>query len=131
MKSKEDFKTFVKSHPELVRYVKNNEMTWQKFYELYNLYEEDNNIWKDYINNDNINNNNETFNSQTKVRDISGISEIANMLKNIKPESIQQNITSIQKFLGFISDFIGDSNKDNEKPKSIYTPRPTHKMFED
>lgn len=35
MSNKEEFKLFVKSHPELIRYVKNGEMTWQKFYETY------------------------------------------------------------------------------------------------
>ena len=42
--SKENFKMFVRSHPELVHYVTNNQMTWQKFYELYNLYDEDDNL---------------------------------------------------------------------------------------
>ena len=38
---KEKFKSYVKLHPELITFVKNNEMSWQKFYELYSLYGED------------------------------------------------------------------------------------------
>ena len=48
MEKKEQFKEFVKKNPILVRYVKNNEMSWQKFYEIYDIYGEDENAWKDY-----------------------------------------------------------------------------------
>ena len=37
---KDDFKNFVRTKPELIKYVKNGEMTWQKFYEIYDLYQE-------------------------------------------------------------------------------------------
>ena len=33
--SKDNFKKFVSNHPELVNYVKNNNVTWQSLYELY------------------------------------------------------------------------------------------------
>ena len=46
---KEEFKEFVKKNPRLITYVKNNEMTWQKFYEMYDLYGETNDIWNEYI----------------------------------------------------------------------------------
>ena len=51
MSNKEEFKLFVKSHPELIRYVKNGEMTWQKFYETYSLYGKENDVWNKYFNN--------------------------------------------------------------------------------
>ena len=38
---KDDFKLLVKKNPELIKFVKNNEMTWQKFYEMYDLYGEE------------------------------------------------------------------------------------------
>lgn len=136
MKSKSEFKEFVKLHPELIKYVKNNEMTWQKFYELYSLYDEDDSAWNTYLkknNSNDIEKNEIDNNFSSKMKDIPGIGELFNVFKNIKPEVLQQNINSIQKFLGFISDFIGDSNGDskNNKTRNIYTPRPTHKMFED
>ena len=43
--SKETFKAFVKQHPELAQYVRNQQMTWQKFYELYDLYGEDDQVF--------------------------------------------------------------------------------------
>ena len=128
MKSKEEFKNFVKVHPELIKYVKNGNMTWQKFYELYSLYDEDDSAWHEYLKtkeevNVSINNNHSTSNF--------GISEIVNMVKGIKPEVLQQNINSIQKFLGFVQEFVGDGDKIKTPPKRAYTPRPTGKMFED
>ena len=43
-----DFKNFVKTMPSLSSYVNNGKMTWQKFYDMYSLYGENNNIWDKY-----------------------------------------------------------------------------------
>ncbi len=126
MKSKEEFKTFVQAHPELIKYVKSGESSWQKFYELYSLYDENNEAWDTYLRNEK----NYTNDYQNRTSTNPSMSDLFNSLKSIKPEVLQQNITSIQKFLGFISEFVGDKGT---KPttKNIYTPRPTNKMFED
>ena len=34
----EEFKNFVRDNPILISYIKSGEMTWQKFYELYDIY---------------------------------------------------------------------------------------------
>jgi len=128
MKSKEEFKNFVKQHPELIKYVKNENMSWQKFYELYSLYDEDNDVWKEFLKTDeeiNVSINNTSSNINY------GINDIFNMIKGVKPEVIQQNINSIQKFLGFIQEFVGDNDKIKTPTRNGYTPRPTRKMFED
>ena len=49
MNKKEAFKSFAALHPELVSYVKSGEMTWQKFYEIYDIYGESNEAWKEYF----------------------------------------------------------------------------------
>ena len=46
---KEDFKKFVNLHPELISYVNNNQMTWQKFYDMFSLYGTDNSVWNEYL----------------------------------------------------------------------------------
>lgn len=46
---KEQFKEFVKKNPILIKYVDSNEMTWQKFYEMYDLYGDDNSVWDKYL----------------------------------------------------------------------------------
>ena len=45
---KEDFKKFVRRNPNLAKYVENKKMTWQQFYEMYDLYGEDNEVWNDF-----------------------------------------------------------------------------------
>ena len=50
--AKEDFKAFVKSHPHLISYVKQGEMTWQGFYEIYDLYGDDTKAWDPYLKDD-------------------------------------------------------------------------------
>ena len=37
---KEEFKQFVRQNPGLIKYVKSGEMSWQKYYEIYDLYGE-------------------------------------------------------------------------------------------
>lgn len=137
MKSKEEFKAFVKEHPELIKYVKSEEMSWQKFYELYSLYDEDNEAWDPYLKKEETNNTSEndyttTNNNNNNSSRVStpSLNDVFNTFKNIKPEVLQQNITSIQKFLGFVSEFVGDKES-NPITKNIYTPRPTNKIFED
>mgnify|MGYP001030228419 CR=1 FL=1 len=45
-----NFKQFVKQNPSFIKFVKSNEMTWQKFYELYDLYGEESEVWDEYRN---------------------------------------------------------------------------------
>ena len=43
------FKQFIKNNPTLIKYIKNGEMTWQKFYEIYDMYGEEQEVWKNYF----------------------------------------------------------------------------------
>lgn len=45
----DDFKNFVKDNPKLIKYVKSDQMTWQKFYEIYDLYGSEESAWKDFL----------------------------------------------------------------------------------
>lgn len=125
---KEEFKKFVKNNPSLIKYVKNDEMTWQKFYEMYDLYGEDNDIWNKYIKKE----------TQTKTEEkqvkagIAGLtlSEIVNFFKSVDLDNLQESIGNVQRVLGVVQDF---SKKDTTKasPKETYKPRPLYKHFED
>lgn len=118
---KEEFKEFVKRNPKLVEYVKKDEMTWQKFYEMYDLYGEENEIWDKYLKQEEV--------KETTKNVISGLtlSEVVNWVKNIDLDSLQQGIGNVQRVLGVVQDF---SNK-KEEPKNTYRPRPLYKHFDD
>lgn len=117
----EEFKNFVRTKPELIRYVQNGEMTWQKFYELYDLYGDDKNIWDKYI-----------LDNRADVTD--SISKITNMVKGVDVNSIKSHINTAQKAI----DFVQDLTKKNQTPnlanslnKGPVAPRPLNKFFED
>lgn len=99
----EDFKKFAINHPELSEYVrKNGDVSWQKLYELYDIYGEKEEVWNKYL----------------SVNNESGFSikNIVNSLKKINLDSLEENISSIQKAAAFIEEFTKPSEK-NEKVK--------------
>ena len=117
---KDDFKNFVRTKPELIKYVKNGEMTWQKFYEIYDLYGTDENIWSKY--------------KATDRTVDSGISKITEMVKNVDVDSIKSHINTAQKAIDFVSD-LTKKNPTPDLTKTIgsgpISPRPLNKFFED
>lgn len=119
MSKLEEFKEFVKKNPELVKYVKSDEMTWQKFYEMYDLYGEEENIWKDYRT---------VSEATTNVATVTGF-DFMNWLKNIDIDAFQENINSVKRVVGVLQDL---SSKDGTTgTSSEYKPRPIYKHFED
>lgn len=116
----EEFKNFIKTKPELIHYVQNGEMTWQKFYELYDIYGEDENVWNKYI----LNNDRSTVDS---------INKITNMVKNVNVDSIKSHINTAQKAIDFVQDLTKKTpqNITNKLSKGPVSPRPLNKFFED
>lgn len=114
--SKDSFKKFASFHPELVSYIKNGEMTWQKFYEIYDIYGEDSNAWDNYIKKDN-----------SKV-----INNFQNILNNINTDSIQKHINTAQKAIGVVQELTDKTNINlKENISKIINPRPINKIYED
>ena len=48
MDNLDNFKQFAKNNPKFASYIKDGSMTWQKFYELYDMYGEDSTVWDEY-----------------------------------------------------------------------------------
>jgi len=122
--SKETFKEFVKKNPKLIKYVKNNEMTWQKFYEMYDLYGEDENTWSQYLKE-------EVVDAAVSTTTAFGASDFINWLKTINLDSVQEGIGNIQRVLGVFQDFGKKESQTIETSKKEYKPRPLYKHFED
>ena len=115
----DNFKIFVRKNPNLITYVRNKNMSWQEFYELYDLYGENNTIWDKYLNKEE---------KQEDSTNINPLNNILNMAKNIDADKLQDGLSSIQKAVDL---FGGLLVKDKTTPKSNYTPRPVYKRFDD
>ena len=114
-----DFKSFVRESPSLANYVNKNEMTWQKFYEMYELYGANNSIWDNYLTTTSAST------SSTSIKDMLG------MFKNVKMDDLQDGINSLQKGIGYLQDMVKSKAKDIPVRKSTYEPRPMYRHFDD
>lgn len=117
MSKKEEFKNFAKSHPEFINYVQSGEMTWQKFYEIYDIYGENSDVWNDYKKSETIS---------------SGMAGLTEKLKNFDVDSIQEHIKTAQKALNLVQE-LTSKGADNlsSVAKGPNIPRPINKFFED
>ena len=123
--SKESFKSFARGHTELANYVMNGKTSWQRLYELYEIYGENSSIWKDYFSSST------NTGIATRDTDISELStnfkDLVGHIKNIDLDSVQKGITNIQKALGVLRDIgIGKNST-----TSTYEPRPLYQHFDD
>ena len=118
--SKESFKDFARLHPELAKSVLNDKVSWQKLYELYDIYGENSSVWNAYLNTSSV--------TANIVKD-SGLSDVVATLKGIDLETVQNGIENMQKAIGLLQEIgIG---KAKDIPKSTYQARPMYKYFED
>lgn len=126
MDKKTEFKVFVKENPRLMKYVSNGEMSWQKFYEMYDIYGKDNGVWDDYLK--------ETVATVAGVEGASkaassiSFNDVVNWVKGIDLDSVQSGIDNLQRVVGMVQDF---TKKDTSTTKEEYKPRPIYKHFED
>lgn len=116
MDKKEKFKIFLKSNPSLVDYMKENNVSVQNLFEIYDIYGEDDKIWSKYLNSDN--------------RSVN-LNNISNIVKNIDVNSIKGHINTAQKALNLVQELtskVSDGVKEIKKPLA---PKPLDKFFED
>lgn len=126
MANKEEFKTFVKDHPKLIGHVKNGEMNWQKFYELYDLYGQESDVWDTYLKEPEVRK--EVKEAAKATASSIGMSDVVNFIKGVNLEELQSGVSSLQRVVGVLQDF---GKKDTKTTKEQYKPRPIYKHFED
>lgn len=117
MSKKDLFKEFIKDKPQLVEYIKNKDMTMQGFYEIYDVYGEDEKAWEPYLKGK------DTTDNTMKFSDI---------IKNINIDDVQKHINTAQKALGVVGDLT--SKNESAIANAIKGPleaRPINKFFED
>ena len=118
--TKEDFKRFVRSNPNLINYVNKGVKTWQDFYEMYDIYGESSNIWDKYKD---VGLAAATV-SSTTIGDTS-LKDLFNMIKKIDLDSVKKGAEGLQKAINLVQDFTKPSTS------STYQARPLYQHFED
>ena len=93
------FKSFVKKNPSLIKYVRTGEMDWQKFYEIYDLYGEEESAWNLYLQK-------ESTPVKPKENESKNITEgllgMASLLKGIDLNMVQNGVSSLQRVVGLL-----------------------------
>lgn len=124
--SKETFKTFVKDNPSLVKFVNNNTMTWQKFYEMFELYGKNNDVWNTYLNSTSEVIHKTISKSESSLGVEGALKELVTAVKGINLDKVQKGINSIQKTITMVQE-LGST----VTAKEPYEPKPIYKHFED
>ena len=119
--SKKDFKMFVRSNPNLVSYVEDGSRTWQDFYEMYDIYGENSDIWNKYKQ-VKTTVKEATPKKGTSVADTS-LKDLFNMLKKVDLDQVKKGAEGLQKAISLVQGF--------SKPTNTYQPRPLYQHLED
>ena len=114
MNNLDNFKLFIKNNPSFASYIKDDTMTWQKFYELYDMYGEDSPVWDEY---------------KQERKKSTTLNDVVNMAKNIDMNKFQDGVNSLSKAVSLFSDLF--ANKTNSGSINTYKPRAVYKRFED
>ena len=113
MDNLDNFKLFVRNNPTFATYIKDGSMSWQKFYELYDMYGEESTIWDEY--------------KQEKKKSPT-INDIVSMAKNIDMNKLQDGVNSLSKAVGLFSDLFANKSGGNT---NTYKPRAVYRRFDD
>ena len=121
----EDFKNFVKSNSFLIGYIRRGEKSWQDFYEIYDLYGEDEEAWSKFLEVEQSQSNNDNRQSRGSYWE-----DFFNAAKNVDMDKVQEGISSLQKTLGLFGELFVNKNNTAGTGKE-YNPRPLYRRFED
>ncbi len=118
--SKETFKLFMKNNPDLLNKINSGEMTFQKYYEIYEVYGDDTSVWNKYK---------EDTITISKTSSTPSWQEIVNMVKKVDLNTVKKGVSGLQKAIGLVQELgIGSTTTDSPKP---YEERPIYKHLDD
>ena len=109
MSKKDEFKEFLKKNTYLSKLVNNGYTTYQSLFETYDIYGEDESVWSEFRSKANA--------SEVKVTD--GVKSVLNNLKNIDLDKLEENISSLEKALGFLESIVVSRSEKKSEKKSV------------
>ena len=103
MDKKEAFKDFLKRNRDISKSVMEGKTDYQKLYEMFDIYGEEDKIWDE-------------FRSKSKTKESStSVKNILNYLQGIDLDKLEENVSSLEKALGFLEEIIGDRKEKKEE----------------
>lgn len=123
MTKKEEFKSFASENKHLSKLVQEGKTTWQKLFETYDIYGRDNEVWDNYK---------EETRETSKSTTADSVKSILSNLKNIDMDKLEENISSLQKALGFLEEIVV-SRSEKKEEKAIKKKKNTEieRFFDD
>ena len=109
MNKLEEFKEFAKTKPFLREYVENNKYTWQDLFERYDIYGPDDDVFKEELEKEKTNGEEETKTSEKKE----GLGSILDAISGFDADKISEGLNGMKKILGILSEV----TKPDELPK--------------
>ena len=120
MNKKEAFKEFAYKNKHLAKLVNEGKTSWQKLYETYDIYGSDSEVWNNYKE------------TKEESKNTEGIKSILGNLKNIDMDKLEDNISSLQKALGFLEEIVvSRSVKKEEKTTHKKKNTEIERFFDD
>lgn len=121
---KEKFKEFVRTKPELIKYVSSGKETWQSLFEIWSLYGSDDKVWNNYSSLDV-----KEEKKEVKKEETFSFQSLIDSVKKLDMDSVKKGIGNVQKAIELLQ---GLTTKGSvTTPSSTYTPRQLFKKFED
>ncbi len=119
MDKKAEFKAFARSHPELLKNINAGNATWQKYYEIYDIYGPSESAWEPYL--------------HTERSSKFDFNTLGNIIKKVDINNIEKHINNAQKALGFIESFTAGKAADVAKNTKTVVKKPNNlnNFFED
>ena len=115
MDKKEEFKVFLKNNPDLINYIKENNGSIQKLYEVYDVYGDNKEVWDKYK-------------KESRSIDLNNLKDI---VKNIDVNSIKGHIDSAQKVVDLVKELTSKVGNNYSKIKKPLSPKNIEGLFDD
>ncbi len=107
--TKDNFKEFASRNKYLASSVTSGKTSWQKLFELYDIYGEESDVWNEFKNIRKVK-------EETKLSDT--VKSVVDNIKNIDVDKLEENIGSLQKALGFLEEIMVSKDKDKKESKT-------------
>ena len=114
MSKLDEFKVFIKDQDEVLTKIHKGELTWQKVYEIYDIYGPSNSLFKQPK-------------KETRSANNSQLNNALKAFQDIDMDKISNNLQSIQKVLGIFGEF----SKNNKVDPSHSMSKGSYRRFND